>query len=113
MQDIARLATLEALILALALWLWPFFSRIGIIAPPDTGVIIDTPSTSLTAPTIKTPADVILQYKQNAENWTQQPPNGITFLSQIEQRVFELTNAERRKNGLSPLQPDNLLQKTA
>lgn len=34
-------------------------------------------------------------------------------LSQFEQEVFELTNAERTKNGLQPLQVDNELSKVA
>jgi len=117
MKTIAWLAFFEGVILAGILWLNPVFSSIGIIMPPDTGGIGNTafiaPPMPKGIPTQVTAADIMIQYSTKADDWNQQPPDGATFLSQVEQRVLELTNAERRQKRLKPLKHEDLLQKAA
>jgi len=117
MKTITWLAFFEGVILAGILWLNPVFSSIGIIMPPDTGGIGNTafiaPPMPKGIPTPVTAADIMIQYSTKANDWNQQPPDGATFLSQVEQRVLELTNAERRQKRLKPLKHEDLLQKAA
>lgn len=55
-------------------------------------------------PNVENPTDVEEQPSDN---------NEVGDLNAFEQRVFELTNAEREKNGLAPLQVDLELSKVA
>ncbi len=55
----------------------------------------------------------MLNYSQTAQNTMTTPPTGVSFLDEIEQLILTLTNAERHKMGLTALQHDSLLQKSA
>ncbi|MEI3606377.1 CAP domain-containing protein [Pseudogracilibacillus sp. SE30717A] len=61
------------------------------------------------------PAEEVTQPNQPSEEVTEDQPqeNESGQLSQFEQQVVELTNQERAKNGLKPLQIDNELSKVA
>lgn len=118
MKTVVWLAFFEALILAGILWLNPVWSKIGVVVPPDTGGIGETaftpPPVPKGIPKAKTAADLMLNYSQYANSPSQQLQNNqATFLDAVELRVLELTNAERRKKRLKPLQPEDSLQTAA
>ncbi|KAA9030613.1 CAP domain-containing protein [Niallia endozanthoxylica] len=70
--------------------------------PVEQAPVVQTPS-----PTTQTPVE------QQAPATEQQTPQTTSALSEYEQKVVDLTNQERAKNGLAPLQVDTELSKVA
>ncbi len=75
---------------------------------PTTGTPVEqAPVVQTPAPTTETPVE------PQAPAAEQQTPQTTSALSAYEQKVVELTNQERAKNGLAPLQIDTELSKVA
>lgn len=95
-----------------------------IIRCPYSGASFDAPIQAVPNPSVKTPAQNT-PAKPSAGNTTAQKPPVQTpssnsnqnkagyTLSQFEQKVVDLTNQERAKQGLAPLKIDTTLSKMA
>lgn len=85
---------------------WYYMFQPG-ISQPQTGAIIPPRQNPVTVPARN------VQTPRAGANQPAQRPNTAAGISQVAQQVIELTNNERRKNGLPPLNTDVSLSNVA
>ena len=111
MRPITIIAIFEVFVIMAILILTPIFASIG-ANQPLSGAQILTPVPPILV-TNTTSAEAMLSFSQTAQQITTTPLPGISFLAEVEQIIFDLTNEERRKQRLKALQPDPKLQTAA
>lgn len=108
---ITLLALFEVVIISSILIFTPkYYTSIGATSASKPPAPLPPPSNPILT-TNPTAAEAMLSY--SAQQTTTTPPVGIKFLDEIEQHILTLTNEERRKQGLTVLQHDPMLQKAA
>ncbi|MGH9935457.1 MAG: CAP domain-containing protein, partial [Blastocatellia bacterium] len=116
MRSIVPLAVVSAVLLALFLLLRPVIGGIGNPTAPDVSGraqpfvadgAIGAPPVNFPAPS---PTTTLMRTKPSANDAARL---GISRLDQVEQLVFELTNAERRKARLRDLTREDKLRQIA
>ncbi|HEC84342.1 MAG: hypothetical protein DRR19_06980 [Candidatus Parabeggiatoa sp. nov. 1] len=115
MRPIILLVILEVFILNAILIGNPIFASLGKPQISSTEQFSKRPQDSKPPilPTNPTATDAMLNYAVVLQKNTANPPNGISFLDEVERQVLTLTNAERHKRRLTTLQHDAMLQTAA
>lgn len=114
MKPVLWLAVISCVLLAAFLWFRPIFSELGKpVRPNATGRASRPVPDGVTSPTTNaTGAD------KSAGSTAAPPPGGtslagISHPEALERKIFEFVNDERKKNGLSTLQPEGTLDTIA
>lgn len=109
MKAIIWLAVISCVLLAAFLWFRPVVGEWGRPASPDTSGRAVQPVPDGVTPGGGTRPGTEGAGAADGPTAGAPPASGISHPEALEQKVLELTNAERRKQGLEPLQPESTL----